>query len=41
MLLSDRFGALSNEAQGERSEEAEQFRAEIRKTMTGKTDKKE
>ena len=24
MLLSDRFGALANEAQGERSEEAEQ-----------------
>ncbi len=42
MLLSDRFGALSNEAQGKRSEEAEQLRSEIRKSMTGKaTDKKE
>lgn len=34
MLLSDRFGALSNEAQGKRSEEAEQLRSEIRKSMT-------
>ena len=34
MLLSDRFGALSNEAQGKRSEEAEQLRSEIRKGMT-------
>ena len=42
MLLSDRFGALSNEAQGKRSEEAEQLRSEIRKSMSGKTtDKKE
>jgi uncharacterized membrane protein YqiK len=41
MLLSDRFSALSNEAQGKRSEEAEQLRSEIRKSMTGKTDKKE
>jgi uncharacterized membrane protein YqiK len=42
MLLSDRFGALSKEAQGARSEEAEQLRSEIRKSMTGKTtDKKE
>ncbi|HSO12398.1 MAG TPA: SPFH domain-containing protein [Anaerolineales bacterium] len=41
MLLSDRFGALANEAQGKRSEEAEQLRSEIRKSMTGKTDKKE
>jgi uncharacterized membrane protein YqiK len=42
MLLSDRFSALSKEAQGERSEEAEQLRAEIRKSMTNKpTDKKE
>ena len=41
MLLSDRFGALANEAQGKRSEEAEQLRSEIRKSMTGKTpDKK-
>ena len=41
MLLSDRFGALANEAQGKRSEEAEQLRSEIRKSMSGKTDKKE
>jgi len=41
MLLSDRFGALANEAQGKRSEEAEQLRSEIRKSMTAKTDKKE
>jgi len=39
MLLSDRFGALAKEAQGARSDEAEQLRAEIRKSMTGKTDK--
>jgi len=41
MLLSDRFSALANDAQGTRSEEAEQLRAEIRKSMTAKTDKKE
>src|ERR1041384_2826627 len=42
MLLSDRFGALANEAQGKRSEEAEQLRSAIRKSMTtAKTDKKE
>jgi len=41
MLLSDRFGALANEAQGKRSEEVEQLRSEIRKSMTAKTDKKE
>jgi len=45
MLLSDRFSALSNEAQGERSAEVEQLRSEIRKSMAvksdGKTDKKE
>ena len=42
MLLSDRFGALSKEAQGTRSEEVEQLRSEIRKSMTAKTtDKKE
>src|SRR5829696_866269 len=41
MLLSDRFSALANDAQGTRSEEAEQLRAEIRKSMTGKPDKKE
>jgi uncharacterized membrane protein YqiK len=40
MLLSDRFSALSNEAQGKRSEEAEQLRSEIRKSMTNKPDKK-
>lgn len=39
MLLSDRFGALANEAQTKRSDEAEQLRTEIRKSMTGKTDK--
>ena len=36
MLLSDRFGALSNEAQGKRSEEVEQLRSEIRNSMKGK-----
>ncbi len=41
MLLSDRFSALANEAQSPRSEEAEQLRAEIRKSMTAKPDKKE
>ena len=41
MLLSDRFGALANEAQSKRSEEVEQLRSEIRKSMTAKTDKKE
>jgi uncharacterized membrane protein YqiK len=45
MLLSDRFGALANEAQSQRSEEVEQLRSEIRKSMTaksdGKTDKKD
>jgi uncharacterized membrane protein YqiK len=41
MLLSDRFGALSNEAQGKRSDEVEQLRAEIRKSMTTKTEKKD
>jgi len=39
MLLSDRFGALANEAQGKRSDEAEQLRSEIRKNMAAKTDK--
>jgi len=39
MLLSDRFGALSDaNKQAARSDEAEQLRAEIRKSMT-KTDK--
>ena len=42
MLLSDRFGALANNGQSQRSEEAEQLRSEIRRSMTGKTtDKKE
>jgi hypothetical protein len=41
MLLSDRFGALANEAQGKRSEEVEQLRSEIRKSMTANKDKKE
>ena len=41
MLLSDRFGALAKEAQGVRSEEVEQLRSEIRKSMSNKTDKKE
>jgi len=41
MLLSDRFSALANETQGERSAEVEQLRSEIRKSMTTKTDKKE
>ncbi len=41
MLLSDRFGALANEAQTQRSEEVEQLRSEIRKSMAAKTDKKE
>jgi hypothetical protein len=41
MLLSDRFSALANETQGKRSEEVEQLRAEIRKSMTAKPDKKE
>jgi len=40
MLLSDRFGALANQAQGERSAEVEQLRAEIRKSMTGKPEDK-
>jgi len=34
MLLSDRFGALADGAQGKRSEEAEKLRSEIRKSMT-------
>src|SRR5512145_1655578 len=41
MLLSDRFGAMANGAQSPRSEESEQLRSEIRKSMTGKTEKKE
>jgi hypothetical protein len=34
MLLSDRFSALANNGHGERSEEAEKLRSEIRKSMT-------
>ncbi len=41
MLLSDRFGAMANNAQTPRSEESEKLRSEIRKSMTDKTDKKE
>jgi len=41
MPLSDRFWALANEAQGKRSEEAEQLRSDIHKSMMNKTDKKE
>jgi len=42
MLLSDRFSALANNGHGERSEEVEQLRSDIRKSMTTKmTDKKE
>jgi len=36
MLLSDRFEALANNGHGQRSEEAEKLRAEIRKSMNGK-----
>jgi hypothetical protein len=36
MLLSDRFSALANDGQGQRSEEAEKLRSEIRKSMTDK-----
>ena len=36
MLLSDRFSALANNGHGERSEEAEKLRSEIRKSMTDK-----
>jgi len=39
MLLSDRFGALDNEAQTKRSDEAEQLRSEIRKSITTRTEK--
>ena len=41
MLLSDRFGALAKDAQEKRSDEVEQLRSEIRKSMSTKTDKKE
>jgi hypothetical protein len=36
MLLSDRFGALANNGHGDRSEEIEKFRTEIRKSLTDK-----
>ena len=36
MLLSDRFSALANDGQGQRSEEAEKLRSEIRKSLTDK-----
>ncbi|HEX5807297.1 MAG TPA: SPFH domain-containing protein [Anaerolineales bacterium] len=36
MLLSDRFSALSNNGHGQRSEEVEKLRSEIRKNMTDK-----
>jgi hypothetical protein len=36
MLLSDRFSALANNGQGQRPEEAEKLRAEVRKSMTDK-----
>jgi uncharacterized membrane protein YqiK len=42
MLLSEKFTALSNDSNGhQRSDEAEQLRSEIRKSLTTKTDKKE
>ena len=37
MLLSDRFAALANNGQSQRSEEAEQLRSDIRKSLTTKT----
>ena len=40
MLLSERFAALANDGNGQhRSEEADQLRSEIRKSLTAKTDK--
>jgi uncharacterized membrane protein YqiK len=36
MLLSDRFSALANNGQGQRSEEAEKLRTDIRNSMKGK-----
>ena len=35
MLLSDRFGALAEKAQGPRSPEAEKLREEVRKRLAG------
>src|SRR5512134_2446229 len=37
MLLSDRFSALASKENGQRSEEGERLREQIRKSMTGKT----
>jgi hypothetical protein len=36
MLLSDRFSALANKEQGQRSEEAEKLRTDIRNSMKDK-----
>lgn len=36
MLLSDRFAALANNGQSQRSEEGERLRAQIRESMKGK-----
>jgi hypothetical protein len=36
MLLSDRFSALANKEQSQRSEEAEKLRTDIRNSMKGK-----
>ena len=36
MLLSDRFSALANKEQGQRPEEAEKLRTDIRNSMKGK-----
>jgi hypothetical protein len=36
MLLSDRFAALANKENGQRSEEAERLRAQIRESMKEK-----
>ena len=35
MLLSDRFGALSEKAQGPRSPEAEKLREDVRRRLRG------
>jgi hypothetical protein len=36
MLLSDRFAALASNGNGQRSEEGERLRAQIREGMKGK-----
>jgi len=36
MLLSDHFAVLANPGNGQRSEESERLRSEIRKSMTDK-----